>query len=75
MYVSEVLTAEENEKCWQAFQQFDKDGNGTIDFFELRAMLHGTTLSPSGRHRRHIHDAHTSPHVHLSETARTHIGG
>ena len=38
---SEILSDEELEKCQIAFKQFDKDGNGTIDFFELKAMLQG----------------------------------
>jgi Ca2+-binding EF-hand superfamily protein len=38
---SDVLGQDEIEKCQQAFRQFDKDGNGTIDFFELKAMLQG----------------------------------
>jgi len=39
--ISDILTAEELEKCKEAFKQHDKDQSGTIDYFELKAMLAG----------------------------------
>lgn len=33
------LTLEEQEKCKQAFDIFDKDGNGSIDSIELKNVL------------------------------------
>ena len=33
------LTKEEQDKCWEAFSAFDKDGSGFIDANELKIVL------------------------------------
>lgn len=33
------LTKEEEAKCWEAFNAFDKDSSGYIDSNELRIVL------------------------------------
>ena len=33
------LTKEEQDKCWEAFSAFDKDGSGYIDANELKIVL------------------------------------
>ena len=35
----QVLTKEEDAKCWEAFSAFDKDSSGKIDANELRIVL------------------------------------
>jgi len=45
--MSESLTNEEIEACREAFQQFDRDGSGAIDGFELRATLQSMGQDPS----------------------------
>ncbi len=41
------LSQEELEKCRTSFLRFDKDRNGTIDAFELRAALTSFGAAPS----------------------------
>ncbi len=41
------LSHEEQEKCRVSFLRFDKDRNGTIDAFELRAALEAFGQRPS----------------------------
>ena len=40
------LSNEEIEACRAAFANFDKDGSGSIDAFELKAMLSCAPLRP-----------------------------
>lgn len=45
--MTESLTNEEIEACREAFQQFDRDGSGAIDAFELRATLQSMGQEPT----------------------------
>jgi Ca2+-binding EF-hand superfamily protein len=41
------LSADEVEKCREAFLKFDKDGNGAIDIWELREILRTLNNEPT----------------------------
>jgi Ca2+-binding EF-hand superfamily protein len=48
------LTAEEAKKAQQLFTNFDRDGNRTIDEWELRLCLEATGQNPTNEHIKEL---------------------
>jgi len=52
--VHEVLTEEEIENCHKAFIQFDADHSGTIESWELKAVLEALGQKPTDQEILHM---------------------
>mmetsp|Transcript_3338 Transcript_3338/g.6312 ORF Transcript_3338/g.6312 Transcript_3338/m.6312 type:complete len:158 (-) Transcript_3338:16777-17250(-) len=52
--VHEILLDEEIEECHRAFKQFDEDQSGTIESWELKALLQKLGQDPSDQEILHM---------------------